>query len=151
MHSAPQCQIKRKKNWSKMDQSHGHLLGGMPHMLPGDHRERDALQKDWNTRWRGLAGSLPTTGKFEEYWHSTPTPHLEISTLHLSSDVLVPIGAIQCCQSSYRSSLDLRDDQRWIQLSHPTIDDVCSQVVNCLRREHLVSTCSTIEPSICFH
>ena len=34
-------------------------------------------------------------------------PHLEISTLHLSSDVLVPIGAIQCCQSSYRSSLDL--------------------------------------------
>lgn len=32
---------------------------------------------------------------------------LSISTLHLSSDVLVPIGAIQCCQSSYRSSPDL--------------------------------------------
>ena len=41
------------KSWpsfGRVDQSHGHLLGGMPHMLPGDHRERDALQKDWNTR-----------------------------------------------------------------------------------------------------
>ena len=152
---------------SKMDQSHGHLLG-MPNMLPGDHRERDALRKDWSRQWRGLAGSLPTTGiSFIEVWVLTFNSFhtFDFNIALFDAPVFGCTRSNRCNPVLPKLLIDLRSS-RWmdlrgrskrrsIQLSHPTINDVCSQVVDCLSktpesaskiRKHLVSTCSNHRP-----